>query len=364
MKYSTVLTALLATGALAQVFPAPDGPYKVQWINQELIDKSRPDPFNATHPRRMMVSNFLPIPSAQCKKICKVPYMPPAIAEIEDQILNDYLSDIGWPGGVLAKLEMEVCCEVKGKLKDKFPTVLFGTGLNTTRLFYSATAQHLASKGYNIIVMDHPYETDVVQFPSGEIIYGGKIGRSPNDTKAIEFGLDVRTADVSFLLTKLNIRRTVYMGQSYGGAAAAAAMLSEKRILGGSNLDGILWGRVQDVGVSRPFLTFGAVGHNSTTEPSWKSFFNATKPGVWNREISVAESVHGSFCDFSLIGDVTGLRGNKDLVEWFFGPALGSRVMKIMRAYLGDYFDFILKRGDGGLLKGESPEFPDVEFIR
>jgi hypothetical protein len=50
--------------------------------------------------------------------------------------------------------------------------------------------------GYEVIVMDHPYETDIAEFPNGTIIYGGHVASDPNKNATLEFALDVRTADV------------------------------------------------------------------------------------------------------------------------------------------------------------------------
>jgi hypothetical protein len=86
-------------------------------------------------------------------------------------------------------------------------------------------------------------------------------------------------------------------------------------------------------------------------------------PGVWYREISLLDTVHLSYADFSVIGDVTGLRDNEEL-QLFFGKATGARVMEVMRAYLGDFIDFALLGGDEGLLAGESDQYEDVIFLR
>lgn len=355
--------------AHAAVFPAPDGPFKVKWDSEELVDEGRVDPFNASHPRRMMVSHFSPVSKAHCHKICRVPYMPPVIASIEDDILIDYLSDIGWPRGVLQGLELELCCETRQpqREKRKFPTLLFGTGLNTTRYFFSAIAQQVASLGYHVIVMDHPYETDVVLFPDGEIVFGGRIGRGANDTTALQFGLDVRAQDTTFVLNHFNIRKTAFIGQSYGGAGAALAMINETRILGGVNLDGIFWSREMDLGVPRPFLLFSSEGHNSSSDASFARFFRAMDtrhPKVWTRELSLKDSVHISYSDYSVIGDITGLRTNEELVNQFFGKVTGARVMEVMKAYLGDFVKFALEGKGKGLLAGPSPKYRDVSFLR
>ncbi|KAI1421319.1 hypothetical protein F5Y12DRAFT_36502 [Xylaria sp. FL1777] len=367
MVYTVLLAALAATAAFAQVFPALGGPYRVQWENKELVDADRVDPFNSSHFRRMVISHFTPVAERHCTQTCRVPYMAEQVAAIEDDILAFAFADYGWPQGLLGGLEVDVCCGASTRAKAaKFPTLLFGTGLNTTRLWYTDFAMEIASLGYRVIVMDHPYETDVVLFPDGEIIFGGSIPADPNNLTAIEFGLEVRNSDVKFVLNTLKVHKTVYFGHSYGGASALAATAVEPRIVAGLNLDGGLWGRVVDTGISKPFINFSG-GENSTNDESWASFTKAhdeKHPDVWYKELHLDDSSHGSFWDLSIIGDFTGLRDNEALVENVLGVLRGERAVEVLRAYLGDYVKFTLLGGEEGLLAGESEEFPDVKFVR
>ncbi|KAJ2969238.1 hypothetical protein NUW58_g10035 [Xylaria curta] len=367
MASKVFLAALAATTALAHVFPSPGGPYRVQWQNKELVDTGRVDPFNASHVRRVAISHFTPVAEKHCKRTCRIPYMPEQIATIEDEILTYAYEDYGWPRGLLSQLELDICCGVSKSAKaSKFPTVLFGTGLNTTRFWYTDFAMEVASLGYQIIVMDHPYETDVVLFPNGDIIFGGHIKNDPNNLTALDFGLEVRSSDVSFILDTLKVRKTVYFGHSFGGASAAAATMVERRIQAGLNLDGALWGPVVNAGVSRPFINLSG-SLNSSIDNSWKNFYKAQDekhPGVWTKELHLDESSHGSFWDLSVIGDFTGLRENEVLVEYVLGVLKGKRAVEVVRAYLDDYIKFTLLGGPEGLLAGESEAFPDIKFIR
>src|SRR6266536_6182832 len=113
--------------------------------------------------------------------------MSPTITAAEDAILCPY----GWPSGVLANISMSVCAS---RGHSSAPTILLPPGLNTTRLYYSALAQRIASRGYNLITIDHPYETDIVEFPDGTVSYGGNVNTS--ELASINFGLDVRVKDI------------------------------------------------------------------------------------------------------------------------------------------------------------------------
>lgn len=364
-----IIVALLPSVALAQVFPAPDGPFQVHMTEIELVDQGRIDPFNDTHPRRLMVTQFTPVPFDKCERTCETRHIPIEISRIEDEIFDAYYGDIGWPGDIFDKLALETCCELKESYHRRpsaFPTVLLDPGFNTTRLLYASTAQNIASLGYRVILMDHPYETDAVKFPNGDIILGGRIAVR-NDTESTIFGLNVRGQDASFVLDYFKICSAVYAGHSYGGASAVNLMPSEPRIAGGVNLDGTLFGSAIETGVPRPFLMFGSQGHNLTSDPSWTSFWNAMDehcPDVWDRELTLDNSVHGSYWDLPAIGDITGLRADPTLEEILFGPLAGDKVMEVLRAYLDAFFRFTLLGEDEGLLKEESPLFPDVHFLR
>ncbi|KAM4065682.1 platelet-activating factor acetylhydrolase, isoform II domain-containing protein [Hirsutella rhossiliensis] len=192
--------------------------------------------------------------------------MPPDIASIEDAVLDAYLGSVGWPEGILSSLELALCCKVhrRHSPSQRFPKLLYGTGLNISRLFYSAMAQHLASMGFEVIAMDHLYETDVVQFANGELVFRGRIGRDSGDDDAKARGLDV---DASFVMDFSTFK--------WLSTSPNPAMLSKPSILGGVNLDGELWGGVRKLGVSRPFLFMGAEDHNTTSFPGWSEFCKA-----------------------------------------------------------------------------------------
>lgn len=360
------------------VFPEPDGPFRVTMTSEELVDQARPDPFNSSHPRRLMISRFTPVPRKQCQKTCLVQYMPEVVAREEDANLLAFLKTDEWPVGILSQLQLQLCCEVRPRCKKKsYPTLLLGTGLNTTRLFYSAMAKNIASTGYEVIAMDHPYETDIVQFPDGTVIYGGNVPADKNNTGPLIHALDARLRDASFILNELGVQYTTdnpsnskagFVGHSFGGAAAAHTMLNDTRVVAGINFDGLMFGPVLNAGLGRPgipqsFLLWGSEGHNSTVDTAWDQLWkthDSYHPGEWMKELGMKGSVHGSFWDMVLIADVAGLRENPPL----YGEVTGARVMEILRAYLRDYFGMALTGKGEGLLAGPDSKYSEVVFVR
>ncbi|KAK4172865.1 hypothetical protein QBC36DRAFT_68426 [Triangularia setosa] len=375
MQILKVLAATLcfSLDVYGVLIPVPDTPYLVKWTSSELVNHRLPDPFNSSHPRRIMISRYTPVRKQDCLETCRLPYMNEFIASAEDDILQAYIGKASWPRGVLSSLEVEMCCKKRrggSHHHDDPPLLLFGTGLNTTRFWYSGMAQNLAGMGFEVIVMDHPYETDVVQFPDGTVIYGGRVPADVNAVEELTYALEARAKDASLVLDRLKVPKSAkvgFVGSSFGGPAAATAMLRDSRIAAGANFDGGMFGAGVETGAARPFLLFGAAGHNTSNEETWARFWNATaarQPVPWMKELSVLNASHGTYTDYPLVGEITGLDESKELRELLFGSVSGVWFMEMMREYLSDFFRFALKGTGEGLLAGPSNRYPEVKFLR
>ena len=165
---------LLLGAAQALLVPPPLGPYSVAIKSIELIDPSRIDSL-APEPntkRRFMASAYLPVDARYDCETQVVPYMPTLTASV----FGKWGESLGVPQGMLEMFKMDFCDISTVKLgvnmkKQEFPVAVFSPGLGGTRLIYGALARSLASVGYIVITLDHTYETEVVQFPDGSVVY-------------------------------------------------------------------------------------------------------------------------------------------------------------------------------------------------
>lgn len=156
------------------------------------------------------------------------------------------------------------------KAKGRWPVIVFLTGNGASRAFYTSLLSGLASCGYVVLSIDHPYEAMVTQLADGRIataIEQHPKGR-PNLLGFMEGRLGTRIADVGFVLdqigerqsateeffSSLDLDRIYITGHSLGGASAAAAMASDPRIRAAANIDGTLYGELPEPVGPRPFL--------------------------------------------------------------------------------------------------------------
>ena len=195
MRLLLLLPALLsAAGAI--LLPNPDGPYPVATRVHALTDTSRIDPYapaNTTEHRRVLISIFWPIDGTEFCATEKLPYMPPVTAKAYGALAGS----IGLSNDTFSAFEMEFCrvakvqgCKVRGR-KSHFPLAVFSPGSGNSRLIHSAMAKSLASYGYVVVTVDHPYDASIVEFPNGDIVLEGNI---PEDDASLEKATQVSPA--------------------------------------------------------------------------------------------------------------------------------------------------------------------------
>lgn len=140
-------------------------------------------------------------------------------------------------------------------------------------------------------------------------------------------------------------------GHSVGGAAAIAALLTDRRIRAGFDIDGTLGTPIPEHGLSRPFLFLGRSGQ---ADPSWKRGWKRLTG--WKRCLLVRGAVHESFTDIGPLADQLGISIGADLA--------GSRSMSITRRYVRAFLDRHLLGVHQPLLNGPAHGFPEVTRVR
>lgn len=255
----------------------------------------------------------------------------------------------------------------------ELPLLVFGPGLGNARTFYSAELEEIASHGWNIISVDHPYDAGIVEYPDGHAVYANT--SITNGTA--DFYLDVRVEDMSFVLDALSdpsvmsripglsssvslpTNKVGAFGHSFGGATALQLLLNDTRFAVGANFDGILFGSVIKEGTDSPFVLFG-------TNPR---MMDATWPAAWEnlrgfkRQYAISDTEHGAFTDFPIIRDVLGA-DSPPLLDSGLGTIAGERIIDIETAFINALFGRFLKNEDGGLLDGEgSEDWPEVTLV-
>lgn len=152
-----------------------------------------------------------------------------------------------------------------------WPVVIFSPGYGAPRAVYTGLVTQLASRGFVIFVLDHPFESAVTELPDGQVVGTQEI-LLPGERDSIPYMVReqaVRTADIRFVTDQLarpealspslpsdriDSLRVAVIGHSFGGAAAMAAASEDPRVAAAANIDGTPYGDLPDRQLAGPLL--------------------------------------------------------------------------------------------------------------
>lgn len=141
------------------------------------------------------------------------------------------------------------------KAEHPFPVVIFSPGNGTNVEFYSSLANEIASHGYLVIGINHPYDVPAVQLSNGEVAPYDRdqwsLSAEAHQAYIAE-RMKVRTADVLFALEQLeemnaggpfagimDLDAVAAAGHSLGGITSSEACKADSRFKACLNFDGI-----------------------------------------------------------------------------------------------------------------------------
>ncbi|MFJ3931263.1 alpha/beta hydrolase family protein [Streptomyces sp. NPDC090029] len=255
---------LIAAGPAASwalpvpVLPEPTGPYGVGTTTVQWTDPDRPEPATAEPGDRRTVVAQLWYPADRAGGP-RARYLGRTANEA--RTVGDALAGYaGLPafaldGAVAARGRAVPDAPVSAR-GGRFPVVLFSPGLGGVRTQNTAWAQELASHGYAVAALDHPYDSAAVVLDDGRTVRTGVAasGDTTEDERRAAGWTAVRAADLRFALTRLgridrgeapgllagrlDTRRAAVAGHSLGGAAALLAAAQDDRFAAAVDLDG------------------------------------------------------------------------------------------------------------------------------
>ncbi|HOY13759.1 MAG TPA: hypothetical protein PLY70_11490 [Saprospiraceae bacterium] len=246
--------------------PKPLGQYRVGTKIFRWIDSNRHEQLttNPSDYRNVVVQAWYPRPADaignHSKYIDGLHNLPNKIG-ILPRFIFDHFDQVETHGMLNAQIS---------SAQKQWPVIIFLTGNEAARAFYTGIVSGLVSHGFVVLAMDHPYEAMITQLANGEVVTPIEVHSSndPDLTNFMENRLNTRIADIQYVinkiihqnesaddfLSKLDTNRIMITGHSLGGATAGAAMAHDPRLKAAANLDGTLYGELPESYGPRPFL--------------------------------------------------------------------------------------------------------------
>ncbi|MFD1739730.1 hypothetical protein ACFSCX_25000 [Bacillus salitolerans] len=320
--------------------PQPTGVFTIGTTNYHWVDENRLDPSTEEKDDNREVSVRLWYPADPIENMVSAPY---AYSKKEMKRLSqgtsfyiNILLDSMKHFVSHSYVELPVSAA-----ETQFPILVLSPGFGASNFMYTSITEELASNGYIVAAIEHPYYTEIpTLFPDGRKTDGfvsvkGDMSNWDNMNPHIQLW----TEDVQFVLDQLDklnkndskgifderidLQRIGMLGHSFGGATAVQVMSQDSRVLAGVNMDGFPYGPEIEEGLPNPFLYIFTKESNNFSrfhfsEKEWKQYpgldtkekyvkmateFNQRKTGILKNggeEWVVSGTDHMSFSDVGL----------------------------------------------------------------
>ncbi len=378
-----LLLAAAAMGTVLPVFelPKPTGPFPLGTTTLHLVDSAREETQGGPPGRRreVMIQIWYPAERSGPGQAYR--------SRADTSFVKEHLA--------LVKTHAAAGVPVAAA-QPRYPVVIFSPSWTGRRTQNTVQTEELASHGFVVVGIDHPYATEWTVFPDGRTI-PTTLGEFPDcstdesfaaEEPVLEEQLRTRVADVRFVLDelerldrsdpdgrftgRLDVSRVGVFGHSFGGVVAAEVCRDDPRVKAAANLDEPILGDAMTKGIGKPYMVLADDTHIPTDAE-----LAAASPPV-RRELAFdAENLRCMRSDLSEAGGYLGcIRGThhldfcdsplysplKQLTH--AGPIRPERAMEIINAYLVAFFQANLNGEDEPLLEAPSSPYPEVEIER
>lgn len=367
----SVSTPAMAAELIPIRLAGPTGPAPVGAVELHLVDPSRTDPWSG-QAREVMVTVTYPAASV-CDR-ARLPWLPAGAERALKARFGGAVDGYALP-------ETHTADRAPAR-PGRRPVLLHSPGYQSDRTYNTLVIEELASWGYVVAAVDHPYDSGEVEFPDGRVVVN-----RPDDAsdEARTAAVALRADDLRFVLDQLTVlerggnpdaegrplprglhgtldlTRVGAFGHSRGGAASASVMYLDRRVRAGIDMDGALYGPVIEHGLDRPFLLMDTAVHDGLNKDgSWQPFWGHLKD--WHRCLRLADADHNSFTDIVAIAPQIPEAVRNTLQ---IGTIPADRAVAAVRATVRAFFDLQLRdrRDTRHLLWGAAPRYPGIEYI-
>jgi dienelactone hydrolase len=379
--------------------PKPAGSYQVGLVRLNFVDENRTDPFPAAKGEKRDVPLIIwyPIDDPGAR-------LPSKMLKIRDLVsFKRYF--------LYKFIPNRICDIVTNSYQDaplsdknaKFPALIFNHGFSSYMEQNTILMEHLASFGYVVLSVGHPYD-GVASYPDGRSIPVDlesikalskdmrqhqktfnqnikQLARNDlsveemrkytenylNTSKAMNDKVEMWIADIRFIVGilekmneatissrfahKLELEKGIgVFGQSYGGAASVLASCLDDRLTCGINIDGAMYGGTNaKYQYRRPTMYM-----DSDMLPGRSRYFFHTNEND-TYHVIIKNSRHLDYSDYTYI-----------LKNWLLklmqlvGKVDGSLMTQITNDYVRSFFDKYIKQLDAPLL--EQNPYREVVF--
>lgn len=254
-----------------QNFPKPTGQFGVGVTEYHLVDVTRQEPNHQEDYRELMVHIWYP--STNADKSNQTFIDRDALATSLTFVHKKTGIPLWLLQGLKSTKTYEKYAAPVNQDQKSFPIIMLSNASGTMAHHYAWLGQELASHGYIVVGINHPYMAGITRFPDGRVVKTLVHEKKQKDKTAAnqwkQEYLNTATQDVSFVLDtlmqlnqdsswllyqKLALSHIGICGHSGAGSLAMRVSLHDNRIKAGVVLDSSTRGNESLEPLSVPFL--------------------------------------------------------------------------------------------------------------
>ncbi len=263
---------LPAAPATAPELPAPTGPHCVGKSTLQLTDTGRPERRTETEGDMRELSLKVWHPTPVARNAQRAVYTDPSLLPL----IRTFFS---LPDNVALATPQALASDAL-PAGGVYPVVLFSPGFGGIVEAYSSLLEDLASHGYIVVGIDHPYISGPVRLAGGGlaetiwpadpdqalVFFQDAMSTLVEDQRQVLDWLQARNAAAGFPLAgHMDLTRPRIYGHSLGGAAAVWTARQDQRVGAAIDIDGNVFGDTAGAW-TKPMLFITTEGLNPTIE--------------------------------------------------------------------------------------------------
>ena len=356
----------------ARTLPAPTGPFAVgrrsfAWRDTTRADLLAPDPSSV---RELFVWVWYPARATPDAVVAD--YLPPAWLAAVRRTPR---------GQRLDRVHSHSLDGAPAAGDSAYPLLVFSPGLGNMPTNYTALLEDVASHGYMVVAVAHPYSTTDIVFPDGHIVRDADSRQPLRLNRAVT----VLAADLISVLDHVahehdrgdaffvhaDPQRAGAFGHSFGGASAAQALANDARFRAGVDIDGTIFGPVLRKGVAQPFLMLMAdldVAQRLISKPKFALI--SQRDARIGEDVFVSHSPRTSWLNISgwthmnVADEGFYYAPQHRLAELFGMRRTGAETQRIASAYVRAFFERHLKGSESPAHELDRPSGDGRTWVR
>lgn len=390
------------------IIPSPSGPFVVGRSHFYWKDTARPEPFSSFEMAKREIMVYAYYPAKTRSNAATATYIPYVLETEKAMGTAKMIGEFGDAYPFIKSGQLNTHCFQNAELsraRNMYPILIFSHGFSETGFVYSSILEELASHGYIVFSIEHPYDAYAATLPDGRVIpfasekWEAAMKAEGGAAKYQVEQIPVRAADVLFVIknlallnngnlksiftSHLDMDKIGVFGHSLGGMTASRVCQLSNQVKACMNQDAVFRGSPyieysSKDSIQQPFLFF-ASQHSlyvtkNITPPSdedltkmklTRQYYDSLRNVYQNKQdetlskmsggsyrisIETKGFVHRSFIDTKLF------ENSNDTAILF----RNLKYIKMIRAYTLAFFDKYLKGMNAPLLDSAATINPDV----